>query len=169
MASISGGDNIERVLSEILENASVGMNAGILSGATNEDTGELIAPYAAANEYGRFVKSKNGSYFQLPRPAFRNTVAEKSSEWGETFRKAMKSRTTEPESVRGAFTILGMIVVQDIRDTIEKSVPPPNAPSTVEAKRRKGRAAPEHTLVDSGSEQRAIDFEIIEGKDNEPA
>ncbi|HIE9152581.1 TPA: hypothetical protein ACXP7I_003213 [Klebsiella variicola subsp. variicola] len=154
MASISGGDKISRVMAEIGKSASIKMNAGILAGATNEDTGELVAIYAAANEYG----TKN-----IPaRPFMRNTVAEKSEEWGASAAKLMKGQTQNADGFRNAFNVLGMIVVQDIKDSIEKSVPPPNKPSTIENKRRKGRASPEMTLVDSGSMQRSVDYEIIE-------
>ncbi|MDP1297873.1 hypothetical protein Q6301_20070 [Klebsiella quasipneumoniae] len=161
MASISGGDKINQVLADMLKGAEIRMNVGILAGSTNEDTGEPIAPYAAANEFGTKT---------IPaRPFMRNTAADKTSEWADVAAKAMKGQAQNADGFRNAFTILGMTAAQDIKDTIEHSVSPPNAQSTIDAKRRKGRAMPEMTLVDSGSMQRAVDFEIIEGNDNEPA
>jgi hypothetical protein len=44
MASISGGDKLESVLKGISANLQLKMNVGVLSGSTNEDTGEPIAP-----------------------------------------------------------------------------------------------------------------------------
>lgn len=129
------------------------MNVGILEGATNEDTGEKIAPYAAANEYG--------TLHNPARPAMRNTVAEHASDWAQTLGRQVNGKAKNGSDVEKAFNVLGTIMVQDIRDTMEHSVPPPNAKSTVDSKRRKGRANPEQTLIDSGSEQRALDFEII--------
>lgn len=156
MASISGGEKLEGVLKSISSNLQLKMNVGVLSGATNEDTGQPIAPYAAANEYGTST---------IPaRPAFRNTVADKSAEWGEMLSKLVDGNTQDATGIEKSFNILGQVMVQDIRDTIEHSVPPPNAESTVDAKRRKGRANPSQTLVDSGSYQRSIDYEIVTGE-----
>lgn len=153
MASISGGDKLEGVLKGISSNLQLKMNVGVLAGSTNEDTGEQIAPYAAANEYGTAT---------IPaRPAFRITVGDKSTEWGETLSKLVAGQTQDTEGIEKAFNVLGQIMVQDIRDTIEHSVPPPNKQSTIDAKARKGRAIPTQTLVDSGSYQRSIDYEII--------
>lgn len=153
MAGISGGDKLEAALAAISANLQLKMNVGVLAGSTNEDTGELIAPYAAANEYGTL---------NIPaRPAFRNTVADKSGEWGETLSKLVASQSQDATGINKAFNVLGTVMVQDIRDTIEHSVPPPNAKATIDNKRRKGRANPTQTLVDSGSYQRSIDFEII--------
>ena len=155
MASISGGDKLESVLKGISANLQLKMNVGVLSGSTNEDTGEPIAPYAAANEYGTSTTPA--------RPAFRNAVGDQSAIWGETLGKLTSGNSQDAAGIERAFNILGQVMVQDIRDTIEHSVPPPNAQSTIEAKRRKGRAKPEQTLVDSGSYQRSIDYEIIKG------
>jgi len=156
MASISGGDKLRAALAGISKNLQLKMNVGILAGATNEDTGEPIAPYAAANEYG--------TLHAPARPAFRNTITEKSSDWGEKLGKLVAGQTQDASGIERAFNVLGTVMVQDIRDSIEQSVPPPNAQSTVDSKRRKGRANPTQTLVDSGSEQRAVDFEIITGE-----
>lgn len=155
MASISGGDKLQQVLESIAAKASIEMNVGILEGATNEDTGELIAPYAAANEYGTF---------NIPaRPFMRNTIADKSGEWAETLGKLIIGKSQTADGIEKAFNVLGTVMVQDIRDTIEHVVPPPNAEATIAIKTKKGRANPSQTLVDSGSMQRAIDFEIIKG------
>lgn len=148
--SISGGFRVK-------------MRVGVISSAVNDDTGENIAEYAAANEFGRIVQTSDGAYFQLPRPAIRNTIAEKKGEWGDTLGALLRGGEQSADGVVSAINEAGKVMVQDIRNTIENSVPPPNAKSTVEAKRRKGRARPDQTLVDSGSFQRAIDYEVIPG------
>lgn len=155
MAGISGGDKLEAALAAISENIKMQMNVGILAGATNRDTGDPIAPYAAANEYGTL---------NIPaRPFMRNTVAEKSGEWGRTLGGLVVGKAHDAGSIEKAFNILGAVMVQDIRDSIEHSIPPPNTQSTINNKRRKGRASPDKTLVDSASMQGAVDFEIILG------
>ncbi|CNI67490.1 Uncharacterised protein [Yersinia massiliensis] len=156
MAGISGGDKLEAALAAISENIKLQMNVGILAGATNRDTGDPIAPYAAANEFGTL---------NIPaRPFMRNTVAEKSGDWGRTLGRLVIGKAHEPGGIKKAFNILGAVMVQDIRDSIEHSIPPPNTQSTINNKRRKGRASPDKTLVDSGSMQSAVDFEIITGE-----
>ncbi|MDC9591053.1 hypothetical protein PSI23_17610 [Xenorhabdus sp. XENO-10] len=146
-------DKLKAALSRIRGNLNVQMNIGILSGSTNEDTGEPIAPYAAANEFG----TRN-----IPaRPFMRSTIANKSDEWKRLIGDQLRGQLQDESGVEAAFNTLGMIMALDIRDSIEKSLPPPNNPATVAAKTRKGRASPNQTLVDSGSMQRAIDYEVI--------
>ena len=156
MASISGGDALLKVLAALSDVPSITMNVGVLAGATNEDTGELIAPYAAANEYGTLT---------IPaRPAIRNAVAEKTGDWASQLALGVSNIAEDAGAVDKAFNQLGLVMVQDIRDSIGSNIQPENAPSTVEAKRRKGRADASTTLIDSGSYQRAIDYEIIQGE-----
>ncbi|AOM39549.1 hypothetical protein [Xenorhabdus hominickii] len=148
-------DKLKAALSRIRGNLNVQMNIGILSGSTNEDTGEPIAPYAAANEFG----TRNIP----PRPFMRSTIANKSGEWGQAIGALLQGNAQDSDRVESAFNILGMTIVQDIKDTIEQGVSPPNHPTTVAAKAHKGRAEPNKTLIDTGSMQRAIAHEIIKG------
>lgn len=155
MASISGGDALLKVLAELSNVQSITMNVGVLAGATNEDTGELIAPYAAANEYGTLT---------IPaRPAIRNAVAEKTGDWASQLASGVSNVSEDAGVVDKAFNQLGMVMVQDIRDSIGSNIQPENTPATIAAKKRKGRANPASTLIDSGSYQRAIDYEINKG------
>ncbi|HDM9019720.1 TPA: hypothetical protein RFB65_001859 [Yersinia enterocolitica] len=149
-------DKIQKALDAIGKNLNLQMNVGILAGSTNSDTGESIAPYAAANEFGTL---------NIPaRPFMRNTIAEKSGEWGGMLGKLVSEQAHDAGGIEKAFNTLGAVMVQDIRDSIEHSIPPPNTQSTIKNKRRKGRASPDKTLVDSGSMQRAVAFEIITGE-----
>ncbi|MDE9557320.1 hypothetical protein KKJ06_18320 [Xenorhabdus bovienii] len=153
--AIKGGDKLKAALSNISRNLNIKVSAGVLAGATNEDTGEKIAPYAAANEFG----TRN-----IPaRPFMRSTIANKSGEWGQTIGTLLQGNAQDSDRVESAFNILGMTIVQDIKDTIEQGVSPPNHPTTVAAKARKGLAEPNKTLIDTGSMQRAIAHEIIKG------
>ncbi|CDH33892.1 hypothetical protein [Xenorhabdus bovienii] len=155
--AIKGGDKLKAALERIARTPSIQVQAGVLAGATNEDTGEPIAPYAAANEFG----TRNIP----PRPFMRSTIANKSGEWGQLIGAQIRGRLQEAGGIEAAFNTLGMIMASDIKDSIEQSLPPPNAPATVAAKVRKERASPNQTLVDSGSLQRAIDYEVIKVRD----
>ncbi|MGJ0579085.1 hypothetical protein ACR71G_13550 [Xenorhabdus bovienii] len=152
--AIKGGGKLKSALSNISKNLNIKVSAGILAGATNED-GEKIAPYAAANEFG----TRN-----IPaRPFIRSTIANKSGEWGQTIGSLLQGNAQDSDRVESAFNILGMTIVQDIKDTIEQGVSPPNHPTTVAAKTRKGLAEPNKTLIDAGGMQGAIAHEIIKG------
>ncbi|KLU14548.1 hypothetical protein AFK69_10055 [Xenorhabdus sp. GDc328] len=152
---MKGGDKLRAALERIANTQTIQVNAGILAGATNEDTGEKIAPYAAANEFG----TRNIP----PRPFMRSTIANKSDEWGKILGAQIKGRLQEVGGIEAAFETVGKEMALDIKDSIEQSLPPPNAPATVAKKTKKGRASPGQTLVDSGSMQRAVDFEVIKG------
>ncbi|MDC9591151.1 hypothetical protein PSI23_18120 [Xenorhabdus sp. XENO-10] len=152
---IKGGDKLRAALERIANTPTIQIQAGVLAGATNEDTGEKIAPYAAANEFG----TRNIP----PRPFMRSTIANKSDEWAQLIASQIRGRLQDAGGVEAAFNTLGMVMAADIKDSIEQSLPPPNAPATVAKKTKKGRASPGQTLVDSGSLQRAIDYEVIKG------
>ncbi|MDE9557667.1 hypothetical protein KKJ06_20160 [Xenorhabdus bovienii] len=68
----------------------------------------------------------------------RSTIANKSGEWGQTIGTLLQGNAQDSDRVESAFNILGMTIVQDIKDTIEQGVSPPNHPTTVAAKARKG-------------------------------
>ena len=54
MATLKGGDQLMRRLQDMAR-ARGKVRAGVLEGATNRETGEPIAPYAAMNEFGGVV------------------------------------------------------------------------------------------------------------------
>ncbi|QDX29552.1 hypothetical protein [Dickeya poaceiphila] len=154
---ISGGDKMLSALQAIAEKTQISLSAGILAGATNEDMGELIAPYAAANEYGTKTIP--------PRPFMRTSIDNHAKDWSQQLAKSLDGIGADPGVVKKGFDRLGLTIVQDIRDSIESSIPPANAKSTIDAKIRKGRKEPDKTLIDSGSMQRAVDYEINGGDD----
>ncbi|REF28689.1 hypothetical protein BDD26_3639 [Xenorhabdus cabanillasii] len=151
--AIKGGDKLKAALERIARTPTIQVQAGVLAGATNEDTGEPIAPYAAANEFG----TRNIP----PRPFMRSTIADKSDEWVQLIASQIRGKLQDANGIEAAFNTLGMVMASDIKDSIEQTLPPPNAPATVASKIKKGRASPGQTLVDSGSLQRAIDYEVI--------
>lgn len=156
-SSLKVGGRLQAAIARINAVKNTSMKVGVLGGATNPETGEKIAPYAAANEFG------SPSRGIPPRPFFRNTIAEKSDEWGRKFDYLLSRQPVSTDSVRSALTGLGGVMVSDIQETIEKGDFAPLAPSTIAAKAAKGRAEPEKPLTDTGSMLRDIDFEIIEG------
>lgn len=153
MSILKVGGKLQAALIRLQTVKNISMKVGVLNGATNGETGEKIAQYAAANEFGTLTAPA--------RPAFRNTIASKSDSWGGALSALMDGKAVNDTNLRSAFNGLGTLMVQDIRDTIEEGDFTPLAPATVESKRKKGRAEPNKPLVDTGDFQRAIDFEIM--------
>lgn len=152
-SQIKAGGKLNAALLRINGIKNTSMKVGILNGATNPDTGELIAPYAAANEFG----TRN-----MPaRPFFRNTIAKKDNEWGAKFEALAARNPLSKETVLEALNGLGGVMVADIQEEIETGTFAPLAPSTVARKKKKGIADPEKPLVETGAMQRAIDYEIM--------
>jgi len=128
------------------------VNVGFLSGATYSD-GTPVAEVAALNEYGREVKSKQGNYYQLPRPFFRNCIAKNSKSWGEGLGRLL---VKEKYDARKALSYLGFQASGDLVQEIQEFTTPPLAESTVKAK---GFPKP---LIDTGHMINSIDFEVKE-------
>lgn len=152
---IKGGDKYKKFLAKLAEIAG-GVKAGILEGATNKETGELIAPYAIYNEFG--VPSKN-----IPARPFMRTVAdEKPKEWIGKMVKHIKGRAKDPEVWKESLWIAGEQMKADIKDSIQHGTWTPNAEATVRAKTRKGKVEPDHPLIDTGEMLAAVSYEVTE-------
>lgn len=148
-AKIIGGDKWTKKIAEIAKGADLELRIGVLENATNN--GVPVVNYAIKNEFGA-----DG----IPaRPYLRTTVKENSRKWATGFERLMKNQTSNPGAVDRAFRLLGEQAVGDIKQTIMSSVPPPNAPATIE---QKGPGKP--TLFDTGSLLKAHGYVVIKGK-----
>lgn len=152
-ATLKGGDRLIRRLQEMAQ-AQGKVRAGILENATNHETGEPIAPYAAFNEYGTA---------DIPaRPFMRSTIQRE----GKTWSKGLVRMLTNGRDVQGALKLTGMRMAEDIQATINSNMAPPNSPATIRAKTKKvdggdlGETMTPGTLIDTGSMIRAVDYEV---------
>lgn len=152
-ATLKGGDRLMRRLGELAKARGV-VRAGILEDATNYETKEPIAPYAAANEFGTTG---------IPaRPFLRNTIQREGEKWCRGLERAIANG----RSVRDALTLTGMQMAADIQATIKSDMPPPNAPATIRAKTKKvdggapGETMTPGTLIDTGSMIQAVNYEV---------
>lgn len=142
---VTGGHKWEAALRKY--KASPLLRAGILEGSTNGETGELIAPYAAANEFGAP---------DIPaRPFMRTTVASKKMTWPRNLAAAIRAGRPMTQ----AMGLVGIRIVEDLQATIKSAMPPPNSPETMEKKNAAG--AGKGTLIDTGSMLKSIDYEVI--------
>lgn len=139
---------------------------GIFENATTDD-GKLIAEYATYNEFGTE---------HIPaRPFMRNTIKEHTGDWLRTFAGMIAGQAEDPVAVDRALRMVGVQAVGHIQDMIDSNMPPDNAPSTKERKRKiitgaNGRPMKNEagevmthipgTLVNTGAMRKAIAFEV---------
>lgn len=136
-----GFNRIPDIIAQLREDRNRKVHVGILDGATNSD-GDLIAQYAAYNEYGTE---------QIPERPFLRMAADSSmQELGDVAARTM-SRTFD-----GRLTLeaIGNRLAYNVRKVIDSRVPPPNAMSTV---LRKGF---DHPLIETKALRGAIKYEV---------
>ncbi|HID8378190.1 TPA: hypothetical protein ACXIIV_001127 [Serratia marcescens] len=155
-ASVRGGAAFKTRLAQIADGLSSGksLKVGFLADATYED-GTPVALVAAANEFGKMVMTKAGeSYFQLPRPFFRNMISANSAQWPGEFSQLIRSSNYD---ARLALGLMGERIKSQLQDSIRELNSPPLAESTI---KRKGFDKP---LVDTGHMQNSVDYAVDGG------
>ncbi|MEN4244501.1 hypothetical protein P9A06_07915 [Serratia marcescens] len=155
-ASVRGGAAFKARLEQIADGLSSGksLKVGFLADATYED-GTPVALVAAANEFGKMVMTKAGeSYFQLPRPFFRNMISANSAQWPGEFSQLIRSSNYD---ARLALGLMGERIKSQLQDSIRELNSPPLAESTF---KRKGFDKP---LVDTGHMQNSVDYAVDGG------
>ena len=86
-----------------------------------------------------------------PRPFFRNMIARQQSTWAPLLAQSLKANDYDIDK---AFQILGVVMVGQLKQSIDETNTPALKPATV---KRKGFAKP---LVDTGHMQSSVDFDI---------
>ena len=150
---VSGGDKWKRALEPYVRSNGVHVNVGILEGATYSgetlEAGTPVAAIAAAHEFGH--------EHIPPRPFMRPTVEKKQNDW---IRAAVAFLKGDSTNIRGAFTIVGELASKDMQKTIEDRVDPPLSEETIERKTKRGRKDPTIPLIDTGTLQESINYEV---------
>lgn len=131
MATIRGGEKLERAMAELARKVSkpASLRVGFLENARYAD-GTPVAMIAAINEYG--APSRN----QPPRPFFRRMIDAKQGEWPEALATLLVQ--TDYDAAK-ALDVAGAAIAGQLRESITTLVDPPLAPSTI---RKKGFAKP---------------------------
>lgn len=128
------------------------LRVGVMENARNIDTGEPVAPYAAANEFGTR---------RIPaRPFLRSTIDAKGHEWADYLGRAIRARVP----LQTALELTGEKMKSDVKATIAGNMAPANAPSTIRRKLRQedegGGMMHAGTLIETGSLLRSIEYEV---------
>lgn len=146
MATITGGERLEKALQELARNVSKPgtLRVGFLAGSTYPD-GTSVPLVATLNEFG--VPSRG----QPPRPFMRNMVAAKSKEWPAAAELALKANGYDATE---ALKVVGTGIAGQLKQSINDLVSPPLAPSTIA---RKGFSKP---LISTSVMIKSVDFEV---------
>jgi hypothetical protein len=155
---LTGGDKLGKALELIAAKAkdSVVVRVGFPIGATEPD-GQPTALVAFLNEFGKTVRSKEGDYYQLPRPFFRNMISKCSKDWPEQLAEAL--RQTDYDAVE-ALKIVGEEIKSALIESINELYDPPLAPSTIRKKKFSAKLGPSKPLIDSSTMSKAPTFWI---------
>jgi hypothetical protein len=150
---LQGADGVTKALEEIARKMGGGeVSVGFMEGATYPD-GTPVAAVAFWNEFGRTVASREGNYFQIPRPFFRRMIAAESPTWAPKMGKLAKAMDYDGAKV---LALMG----EDIKGALQQSIndfqSPPLAPRTIAAK---GFAKP---LIDTSHMLNSIAIEVTE-------
>ncbi|MDR0339547.1 MAG: hypothetical protein LBH65_04650 [Desulfovibrio sp.] len=134
------------------QNAEV--RVGILAGASySGETSTLpVAAIAAVHEFGAA---------NIPARSFmRSTLQQKREEWISAAAWLLRAN---PGDVRGMLAMVGETAAKDMQAAIEAGIGPPLKPATVKAKLRRkgGKGRPDLPLVDTGTMQEAISYEVL--------
>lgn len=110
------------------------------------DSKQNVATIAYKNEYGVGVPE---------RPFMRITVARERRAWLAMAAQVVQGQAKGASTVERGLRRMGLRMAADHKRTIRETVPPPNAPSTIQ---RKGSSKP---LVDTGQMLNSIRAEVV--------
>lgn len=118
---ITIADRLNQISKDCFSNKT--LEVGFMSNATYPD-GTKVAEVAYTNEYGDY-------YHNIPaRPFMRETAYKRRKYWISTVEKLLE----RGNSIDKAFSILGEVMVGDIKESIIDFDDPPNAPYTIQEK-----------------------------------
>ncbi len=93
------------------------------------------AMIASVHEFGMVINTKKATINIPERSFIRSTFDEKENEWYEFFKRQIKKAIISDSDAESVLGLLGERMVKDIRAKIRDLKDPPNAPSTIAAKK----------------------------------
>lgn len=145
-ASFSREFVIDKLLPSLADmQGRVGLAVGVMADATNSMTGQHVAEYAVANEYGSQEKNIP------PRPFLRETF----DRYQKGYAGALAEELSDGVPPETAMRRLGEVMTGDVKAAISTWKTPPNSKETIE--RKGGRNTP---LRDTGSLLKSITYRV---------
>jgi hypothetical protein len=144
MATISGGERLDRALQEMARQVSkpAALRVGFISGSTYPD-GKSVALIAAINEFG--------SSKAPPRPFFRDMISQRSKGWAPAIAANLRANNYDAER---ALDDVGQVIADQLQMSIRDFNRVPLAPSTIA---RKGF---DKQLVDTSMMLNSVGYEV---------
>lgn len=125
------------------------LKVGVLEGATNIINRQLVAEYAAMNEFGtRDIPS---------RPAMRTTL----DKHGEEYARALGDMLMRGVDLDTALRALGEVIRGNVVESIVSWTTPPNAKKYAEWKRRHYNVEGDKPLYLTGAYAGSIAYEVV--------
>lgn len=150
---VTGGGAWKGALTPYRDASGIHVAVGIFENA--KYSGEVgstwlpVAFVAAKHEFG----AEN-----IPCRSFmRSTREKRGGDWARAIAAYLRSHTGK---IHTALTIAGELMAKDMQAAIEAGIPPASSPKTIEAKRKRGKVKPDTPLIDTGTMQEAINFEV---------
>lgn len=150
---IFGGQKLKAFLNANAKSSTKDVEVGFFEGNEYEN-GTPVAAVAFYNEFG--TRTKNGGVHIPERPFFRNANTELKG-------KLVPLVKAKMERVNGALMVtdktLGIVGTYHqglIQRSIERTLDPPNAPSTIKQK------GSDHPLIDTGYMLRSVTYKVGE-------
>lgn len=129
-------------IDNILKNSKTSLEVGFFDSAKYPN-GEYVAKVAKYNEFGTI---------KIPmRPFFRNAIANNNTKWFSN----LKSLLLQKNDIKKSLEIVGQIARGDIVKSINQTTTPPNAQSTIKAKKSS------HPLIDTGIMRRSVSYKVV--------
>lgn len=167
-------EGVEVLMAKLQKLANIGgmVKAGVLEGAKNAD-GKDVLDYASIQEFGGQIKvtdkmrgflavnygihlRKDTTHITIPPRSFlRSTYQKHRREWFDIVARAIKEGKGEL-----ALEYAGMRMQDDIIQTIQGNMPPPNSAATTMIKQKIAPAAVGKTLMQTGTLVHSINYEV---------
>jgi hypothetical protein len=155
MADVLGGKKLQIALAAIQDKITRGgtLRVGFLENAKYTDRHPVRGTPRAPLHVATVAFWQEFGTANIPsRPFFRTTISNRSKDWGHNLGVALKATNMDGEA---ALRMLGQSMRDDVENSIATWTIPGNAPRTIEIK---GFDKP---LVDEGTMQRAVDFDVV--------
>lgn len=127
------------------------VSVGLHEDAGAYDSGVSVVQVGLWNEFGTETAPE--------RSFLRSTVDEHAADLNRWRAELLHKIMAGEETAEHALETLGFRVRELVRNKINSNVPPPNAPSTVAAKRHAG--VPPRTLVNTTLLSRSIEYKVV--------
>jgi hypothetical protein len=138
------------ILAEAGKLGGTTLAVGLVGKAANKKhprSGETLEDIAIINEFGA------GNVPE--RPFLRGTILKNKKKYRKFVRdRILRGALLKKRSTKKAVNDLGKEAVKDVRRMIDSKIPPPNAPSTVDAK------GFDHPLIETGLLKSSIGFKV---------